>query len=200
MTIQEWGAIGEVVGGVAVVLSLLYLAYQISQSTKTAKAASRQSILDTFNDAAWEVGKHPHLQRVTVLGMNSFDALSEDDKTTFGLVMSKFGGNVYNALLLRRAGLLDEETLEFIGGRFVSSVAAPGGLQWWQTERTGFFPHLLIHAQVMSYLRRKESGLCLRKDRRRSGLRWSDRVSLRAVVVSSSRSKKARFASGFSFR
>jgi hypothetical protein len=140
MTIQEWGAIGEVVGGVAVVLSLLYLAYQIRQSTRTAKAASRQAILDTFTDATWELGKLPHLQRITSLGLNDFDGLSNEDKAAFGLVMGKFGGNLYNALLLRGAGLLDEETLEFIGGRFVSSVASPGGLQWWQAERTGFYP------------------------------------------------------------
>jgi len=29
MTIQEWGAIGEIIGGVAVVASLVYLAMQI---------------------------------------------------------------------------------------------------------------------------------------------------------------------------
>jgi hypothetical protein len=131
-----------VVGGVAVVLSLLYLAYQISQSTKTAKAASRQAILDTYTDATWKLGKYPHLQRVTVLGLNSFEALSEDDKTTFDVVMAKFGGNVYNALLLRRAGLLDEETLETIGGRYVSSIAAPGGNQWWQDQRATVYPPL----------------------------------------------------------
>ena len=45
----------------------------------------------------------------------------------------------------------------------------------------------------MSYLRRKESGLCLRKERRRSGLRCSNRAWRRAVVVSWSRSKNAKF-------
>ena len=32
MTIQEWGAIGEIIGGVAVVASLVYLAMQIRRS------------------------------------------------------------------------------------------------------------------------------------------------------------------------
>ena len=36
--------------------------------------------------------------------------------------------------------------------------------------------YLLIHVKIMSYFRRKERGLCSRKDRRRSGLRCSDRV------------------------
>jgi hypothetical protein len=142
MTIQEWGAIGEVVGGVAVVLSLLYLAYQISQSTKMAKAASRQAILDKFYDTSWEMGQHPHLQRVLTLGLHDFDSLSNEDKTTFAIITEKFGGNVYNALLLRRTGLLDEETFQRIGGSFVSAVSTPGGRQWWQGMRHRLFPQL----------------------------------------------------------
>jgi hypothetical protein len=134
MTIQEWDAIGEVIGGVAVVLSLLYLASQIRQSTKTAKASSRQEILDRFTEASWELGKHPHLQRAPVLGLNNFDSLPDDDKVSSGHVMTKYAGNVYNAILLRRAGLLDEETLRLIADMFVSSVRCPGGLQWWECE------------------------------------------------------------------
>jgi hypothetical protein len=149
MTIQEWGAIGEVIGGVAVVLSLLYLAYQISQSTKTAKASSRQAILDKYYDTAWEMAQHPHLQRVLTLGLHDFDSLSNEDKTTFAIITEKFGGNVYNALLLRRAGLMDEETLQRIGGSFVSVVATPGGHQWWQSMRERLFPQLQEYVDTL---------------------------------------------------
>jgi hypothetical protein len=142
MSIQEWGAIGEVVGGVAVVLSLLYLASQIRQSTKTAKASSRQSILDKFYDAGWDLGKHPHLQRALALGLNDFDSLSNEDKSTFAVVSGRYAGNLYNALLLRKAGLLDPETLRLIGNVFVSSISTPGGHQWWQIEGRGFYPQL----------------------------------------------------------
>ncbi len=34
MTIQDWGAIGELVGGVAVIVTLIYLAFQIRQNTR----------------------------------------------------------------------------------------------------------------------------------------------------------------------
>jgi len=142
MTIQEWGAIGEVIGGVAVVLSLLYLAYQISQSTKTAMASSRQAILEKFTDAGLELAKHPHLQRIASLGMSNFDSLSDENKTTFTLVMGRYAGNIYNALLLHKAGLLEKETLQVIGDIFVSSVGTPGGLQWWQGEREILYPEL----------------------------------------------------------
>lgn len=43
MTIQDWGAIGEVVGAVAVVITLAYLATQIRYARLAASDASRQS-------------------------------------------------------------------------------------------------------------------------------------------------------------
>lgn len=42
MTIQDWGAIGEIVGGVAVVVTLIYLATQIRYARLAASDASRQ--------------------------------------------------------------------------------------------------------------------------------------------------------------
>lgn len=34
MTIQEMGAVGEIIGGVAVIFTLIYLAHQIRQAKK----------------------------------------------------------------------------------------------------------------------------------------------------------------------
>ena len=47
MTIQDWGAIGEIVGGVGVIASLLYLAVQIRQNSRVARNATTQNILGT---------------------------------------------------------------------------------------------------------------------------------------------------------
>jgi len=38
MTIQEMGAAGELIGGIAVIFTLIYLALQIRQNTKSAQA------------------------------------------------------------------------------------------------------------------------------------------------------------------
>ena len=46
MTIQDWGAIGEVVGAIAVVVTLGYLATQIRYARLVASDASRQNRAD----------------------------------------------------------------------------------------------------------------------------------------------------------
>jgi len=44
MSIQEWGAIGELIGGVAVILTLIYLARQIKAQTKEARLSATRDL------------------------------------------------------------------------------------------------------------------------------------------------------------
>ena len=48
MTIQEWGAIGELIGAVAVVASLVYLAVQIRQNTRQLSLSMQATELAAF--------------------------------------------------------------------------------------------------------------------------------------------------------
>lgn len=57
MTIQNWGAMSDIVAAVAVLITLIYLAVQIRQNTKTMRATSTREILFKLSD--W------HLQQVT---------------------------------------------------------------------------------------------------------------------------------------
>ena len=46
MTIQDWGAIGELVGGVAVVVTLIYLALQIRQNTRAVRLSTSHAVAE----------------------------------------------------------------------------------------------------------------------------------------------------------
>jgi len=140
MNLQDLGSLGEFVGSIAVVLSLLYLAVQIRQNTKTERTASRQTILDTFHAALWDLGASSERQRVLKAGFANFETLSDGDKAIFQLTILRFIGNLYNGLLLQRADMLDEETFSIIADTAVSSLLTTGGRQWWAASRDGQSP------------------------------------------------------------
>lgn len=48
MTIQDWGAIGELVGGLAIIISLIYVGLQIRQSTLASKAEAHRAYTDNY--------------------------------------------------------------------------------------------------------------------------------------------------------
>jgi hypothetical protein len=140
MSLQDLGSLGEFIGSIAVVLSLLYLAVQIRQNTKTERTASRQTILDTFSAALWDLGASPERQRVLMAGLANFETLSDQDKVIFQLIMTRYTGNLYNGLLLRRADMLDEETFSIIADALMSTVVTRGGRQWWAVSRESASP------------------------------------------------------------
>ena len=59
MSIQDWGAIGEIVGGIAVVVSLVYLALQMRMNTKVLKANAAWDSEIAFGNANLDVARDP---------------------------------------------------------------------------------------------------------------------------------------------
>ena len=140
MSLQDLGGLGEFIGSIAVVLSLLYLAVQIRQNTKAERATSRQTILDTFYAALWDLGASSERQRVLKAGFANFETLSDQDKAIFQLTLLRYIGNLYNGILLRQSDMVDEETFSIIANTAVSTLATAGGRQWWEASRDGSSP------------------------------------------------------------
>ena len=49
MSIQDWAAIGEIVGAIAVIVTLIYLATQIRQNTRQIRCEGHARITDSYN-------------------------------------------------------------------------------------------------------------------------------------------------------
>ena len=47
MSLQDWGAIGELLGGVAIIVSLIYVGMQIKHGNRETRAATLQATLDS---------------------------------------------------------------------------------------------------------------------------------------------------------
>ena len=47
MSIQEWGAISEMVGAIAIIVSLIYVGVQLRQSTQATRVHTSQVFIQT---------------------------------------------------------------------------------------------------------------------------------------------------------
>ena len=74
--------------------------------------------------------------------------MSNKDKTAFDLTMSRYIFNLHNGLLLRDAGMLDEQTLDFIADYLLAIIRSPGGERWW--NETPF-----AHSRVRDYINKR---------------------------------------------
>ena len=114
MSLEDLGNVGEFVGAIAVVVSLIYLAVQIRQNTRSLRAGAFQQ----YRQQSAELRRllaEPDMASVYRRGLYSPDQLTEEERTRFAAMMVFAFNREENLFLLRKLGLLDE-TL-WAGGR-----------------------------------------------------------------------------------
>ena len=117
MTLQDLGSIGELVSAIAVVASLVYLASQIRQNTrqidentKAAQAAAFDSSISHTFVARQMVIENEDVARIYREGGIDPEALSEDDRLRYRLILHNILWSLWNMQSQAQVGELAAET------------------------------------------------------------------------------------------
>ena len=137
MTIQDWGAIGEIIGGIAVVASLVYLAVQIRQNThqitrqtEEQKHAMYERSTESGNRIRELLLLNPDIASIYARGAKDFRSLSQVEKSRFDLLMRNMLTEFQGAHLRMRAFAADDEKTDG-GANKLSSVLKDAGVREW---------------------------------------------------------------------
>ena len=117
MSWQDLGSIGEIISAIAVVISLVYLAFQIrqntkqiDQNTKAAQAAAfDSSIAHTFM-ARQAVAENPDLARIYLEGSRDPETLSDEDRLRYRLILHNILWSIWNMQSQSQVGGMSSET------------------------------------------------------------------------------------------
>ncbi len=139
MDIMELGAIGELVGGVAVIGSLIYVGLQVRRNTKAVLATTFQEVSRTSATFSAElVGPviGPIFEKV-VLGP---DPLTPGERLRFGVFMRGVFRNFENYHYQVENDLLDRGVYEGYHNTLVDFLKIPFFREWWPAQRSGYGP------------------------------------------------------------
>src|SRR5436309_13857594 len=76
-------AISQLVGSIAVVLSVLYLALQVHRSTRVAKLATQDAAATALRDVTKPLMENAELERIWRIGLEDIGALSVEERARF---------------------------------------------------------------------------------------------------------------------
>ncbi len=138
MTIEQLGSIGEIIGAIATVATLGYLAIQIRQSSRVALAQAEREINNLGVTLA--VSQDPDLARLYRAGCADFAGLSADEQVRFSFLMSNLFSNYQSHLACHDKGLLPEERRNTTIGTIRFMVRQPGVRTWWEASKFHFAP------------------------------------------------------------
>jgi len=129
------GAVGEVVGALAVVVTLLFLSLQLRQNTRTVRNAYRSQMAETVSNSI-AVMQNPDFARILVVAMNDSDALSPEERVVFG------------SFILRISRIWEDAYFQWLEGDYESgawranraymldTLSNPGARKFFETRKS----------------------------------------------------------------
>jgi hypothetical protein len=149
MSWQDLGSIGEFVGAIATVVTLVYLAIQIRLNTSQVKESQQAATLHSLDQTVEAFSRYRHLlaqpgiAELLEQGLEAYVDLCPADRTRFRAVIEEYFF-AYNALLDRtRRGAYTFNSPTRTALPLGSMLSRVGGRQWWN-ERREIFPQEFV--------------------------------------------------------
>jgi hypothetical protein len=142
--LEALGNVGDFIGGIAVVVTLIYLAVQVRQNTNALRTASRQAIASGYRETN-RLKLDPKVGAAWSRGVSAFPDLPFDERHLFSTVMTDEALFFQGAFALHESGQLDDSTYLAYLAWFSSIIVTPGGRFWWETTgRPIFTPGMIV--------------------------------------------------------
>ena len=147
MNLNDLANIGQVIGAVAVVVSLFYVAHQIRQNTNAVRSATAQAVHEHFANWYQLVAADSELSKIVATGLRDYGSLSEEERVRFIATFMSFLSYSQNAFLKWREKLLAPPL--WMGWELVimNLVCAPGGKAFWKDRGYMFGEEFRRHVE-----------------------------------------------------
>lgn len=140
MNIVELGAIGELVGGVAVIVTLLYLAAQIRQNTRSGAAAAFHSASSSVMEIRQALFERADVAHIYFAGLADVDSLDAEERLRFRLLMHNVFWSFGNSYTQGRLSQATEDEMDAVIAGVRRIVRSPGARWFWADYRQEFDP------------------------------------------------------------
>lgn len=150
MKLEKIALVAEIVSGVAVVVTLVFLVLSIRDNTNVVRATAYAGIVDSADAFNVRVGSDPELIRLysAYLGGRANELTGDDEVRLAYLINSNFR-NLEKAFFLNQYGILGEaesrRTLRRICGTYQRTKTT---MEWWTKDR---LPQL-VTSEFLEYI------------------------------------------------
>jgi len=146
MTLLEWGALGELIGGIAIIGSLIYVGVQVKDSARATRSAATNEASGAMQSWYQEMGSNRQASDVWLNAITSSDPLSTHDEFQFMMMMHAVLYALQNSYLLTKEGTLDADYRDAVTSAILAVKDLPGFDRYWRQRRG------LLHRGFAEYI------------------------------------------------
>ena len=139
------GAVGEIVGALAVVISIVYLALQIRQNSSLVRSSGYQTAVQTANHFLEGLSSNPETLKVFQAAQESYADLSEDDQVLARTLFLQLF-LMYESLFYQyQDGVVAPDIWEGRRKMMFNFLSMPGVAVWWEDWNAIFAGRFLAY-------------------------------------------------------
>lgn len=135
MTLDQLANIGEIIGSIAVIISIIYLAIQIRTNTEAERTSTYQAVVSDFGALNNTMASTPELSHLFVEAMEDYHQLSSDEKARISQLFFQCFHYFENMFYQNQKGYLDEEVWTGWKRLMLTYYSRPGFKTWWEHRR-----------------------------------------------------------------
>ncbi len=136
MTLDDLGNIGEFLGAVCVIVSLVYLEIQVRHNTRAVRSSAQQEILGDMAGFISLLAGDSDTASCYELGLADSRDLSRAERLRFSLLLTRFFYGFSRVYDLHRDGNLEPESWEAQKEILRWVIKQPGVKRWWPNARS----------------------------------------------------------------
>lgn len=144
---NTFATIAELVGAIAVVVTLIFVVIQLRQNTQATHLMTLHDLIDDQASTMDVLNAEPDLTRIFYDGLRDFDGLSREDRRRFVTYMTSTTRRFESLLYQIRHLHVEPEIVSAIQGHWIWVCAQPGFEQYWNSQNR----HGLFSKEVRSF-------------------------------------------------
>jgi hypothetical protein len=137
-TLQDWANLAEIVGNVAIILSLVFVGLQISDNAKLTRSETAANATAALQSWYNELGTNEQAAKVFRKGMQAPSSLSKDEAVQFVMSIHAVMLAYQSIYFLGVEGTLDTDMNLAMSSALEAAAPTPGFAWYWRQRGSHF--------------------------------------------------------------
>jgi hypothetical protein len=129
------GSLGEFISGLAVVVTLIYLALQIRYNSRAVRSSMHQDMVESTLRIAESLSDNPDVGRIVLKADEDYGSLTKEEQIRFEAYAERVFGNFESVFYSYRNSMIEEDLWESWESSFLADISRDSMRRFWQDER-----------------------------------------------------------------
>ena len=134
--LKQWANLAEIIGALAVVVSLVYVGIQVNDSAGAVRSSAANDVNVALQTWYMEVGADQQTSTIVYRGLMSEQALPEEKEFQFLMMLHGFFLGAQNSYLMAVEGTIDEELVDSLTVVIIGINNLPGMKRYWRQRKS----------------------------------------------------------------